>query len=161
MTPLHPSIVHFPIVLLLAAAGLYLAGWIGRKPHLEAIGFIFHAIGVVFCIAAILTGDMEAERFDSRVEGLVSQHELMGTVATYGFGLLGIWAFLRQKTTIFIEKIAFIVLYLGLYVYMGLGASLGGEMVYEHGLGVVSTPAERDFLDSVYVKPSTPLPSGK
>jgi uncharacterized membrane protein len=157
MIPIHPSIVHFPIVLLLAAAGLYLAGWIGRKPQVEAIGFIFHALGVVACIAAILTGDIEADRLDTRVERLVSQHEFMGTVSTYGFGILGIWAFLRQKSTIFIEKLAFVILFIGLYVFMAIGSRLGGELVYRYGKGV-SWPAEREYLDSVYSNPSPPLP---
>jgi uncharacterized membrane protein len=157
MTPLHPAIVHFPIVLLLSAGGLYVAGWLMRKPSVETIGFVFHALGVVACILAILSGDIEADRVYAQGEDRLSQHELLGTIATYGYGILAIWAFLRQKSSFFAEKIGFLILFFGLYGCIAIGASIGGEMVYLDGRGVATPASELHSPDSL----SPPLPSTK
>ncbi len=138
MTPLHPSIVHFPIVLLIAAGGLYVVGGLLKKPSVERIGFVFHAAGLLGCILAIFTGDYQADHIASNatIDALVQRHESMVTMATYGFGMLGIWAFVRQQSTLKLEKIAFAVLFVGLNVFLGFGAHVGAEMVYDHGAGV-------------------------
>ena len=142
MTPLHPAIVHFPIVLLIAAAGLYIAGWSTRKPLIDVIAFVFHALGLVACIAAIFSGDYQADHIVSNplLDAAIRQHEALVTYATYGFGLLGIWAFLRQKSTLNWEKAIFVILFVGLNVLIGIGAHAGGELVFGHGAGVVRSP---------------------
>jgi periplasmic mercuric ion binding protein len=134
MTPLHPLLVHYPIVLLVVAAGFYIAGMALRKPLLDVIGFVFHALGLAACIVVIFTGDYEADRIatDPALKAMIQRHESLVTYATYGFGMLGIWAFLRQKSQVMLEKVGFIVLFVGLNVLIGIGAHVGGEMVYLH-----------------------------
>ena len=138
MTPLHPSIVHFPIVLMISAAGLYIAATISRKPLLDVVAFVFHCVGLISCIVAIFTGDFATSQLtpNSYLEAMIQQHEQLVTIATYGFGLLLIWAFLRQKTTFLAERIAFLLLFVGLNVLTGVGARIGGRMVYEKRAGV-------------------------
>lgn len=139
MIPLHPAIVHFPPVLLLSAAVLYLIGLIRKQPNLETIAFFFHAAGLLACIAAIFTGDYEADRIaqNAAIHEMVERHEFTVMLATYGFGMLGIWAFLRQKSQIAVEKIAFVVAFVALTGLLGFGAHLGGDMVFGEGAGVV------------------------
>lgn len=139
MTPLHPSIVHFPIVLFISAGMLYLLGMLLKRQHLEKTAFFFHAAGLLMAVAAIFTGDYEADRITQSAEmhEVVEKHESMVMLATYGFGMLGIWAFLRQRSRIKFEKIGFLVLYFALMGLIGLGAHEGGELVFEHGAGVV------------------------
>ncbi len=142
MTPLHPAIVHFPIVLMVSAAGLYIAGWWTRKPLVDVIAFVFHALGLLACITAIFTGDYQADHIVSNplLDAAIRQHEALVTYATYGFGLLGIWAFLRQKSTLNWEKAIFVMLFVGLNVLIGIGAHAGGELVFGHGAGVARLP---------------------
>jgi uncharacterized membrane protein len=136
--PLHPTIVHFPPVLLLSAAVLYALGIIGKKPQMELIAFGFHVAGLLACILAIFTGDFDADfvATDIRLEPAISKHENIVTIATYAFGMLGIWAFLRQKTRFPLEKAAFLVAFVGLVVMLFVGAHFGGKLVYEEGVGV-------------------------
>jgi uncharacterized membrane protein len=152
MMPLHPSIVHFPPVLLVAAAILYGMGITLRKPTMEIVGFGFHVAGLIFCIVAIFTGDYEAERIAMNpvIREGIHRHENLVMMATYGFGMMGIWAFLRQKSNILWEKFVFVLVFSSLVVLLFVGAHLGGKMVYHHGAGIAplqeqirqSAPAE-------------------
>lgn len=137
--PLHPSVVHFPIALLIAAGLCYLASLFLPGKRLEIVGFFLHAGGMLGCIAAILTGDYAESNMiqTPEIHELVETHEQLGTLSTYAFGILGVWAYLRQKSTIFVEKVVFVVLFLGLVGMMGYGSHLGGKMVYEKGAGVL------------------------
>lgn len=140
--PLHPSIVHFPPVLLLAAAVLYTLGILRKAPQMQLIAFGFHVAGLVFCILAIFTGDYEADRIatDPALKALMERHENLVMMATYGFGMLGLWAFLRQKTTLGWERIAFLGAFVGLLTLLLVGAHQGGRMVFVHGAG--TAPAQ-------------------
>lgn len=145
MMPLHPFVVHFPPALLTAAAVLYAAGFLLRRPAVEVVGFCFHAAGLALCILAIFTGDYESDRIgtDAAIRDLMERHENAVMIATYGFGMLGIWAFLRQKSTLWWEKLSFLVAFTGLVALMLVGAHIGGKMVYEHGAGIA--PMQEQF----------------
>lgn len=151
MTPLHPAIVHFPPVLLFAAAILYILGLVLKQSNLDKMGFFFHAAGLLACLAAIFTGDYEADRIpqNAEIHEIVERHEFLVMLATYGFGILGVWAFLRQKSTIAFEKIGFVCAFIALTIVIGIGAHLGGEMVFEHGAGV--QPMEKQILEHSYL----------
>jgi uncharacterized membrane protein len=160
MAPLHPFVVHFPIVLLLAAAGLYVASLFTRKLQLDIVGFIFHALGLVACIVAIFTGDYEADTILAHptIMAHIERHETTVTLATYGFGLLGIWALLRQKTRFMAERVAFVLLFVGLNAWIGFGAMLGGEMVFSHGVGVAPMQEQlRQDADTSHVHIDSPI----
>ncbi|MFM2376200.1 MAG: hypothetical protein RLZZ165_1297 [Bacteroidota bacterium] len=139
MMPLHPSIVHFPPVLLLSAAVLYLLAVIRREHWVEVAGFAFHVSGLVFCILTIFSGDYEASRIvtNDAIRAIMGRHENLVMMATYGFGMLAVWAFLRQKSGFFWERITFLGVFLSLIGVLWVGAHLGGRLVYEHGGGVV------------------------
>ena len=136
--PLHPSIVHFPPVLLLSAAVIYGVGILRKRPQLEVMGFLFHGAGLIFCILAIFTGDYEADRLagDTSLQAAIGRHENLVMIATYAFGVMGIWAFLRQKGAFVWEKWLFLLVFSGLVVLLGIGAHLGGKLVYEEGAGI-------------------------
>jgi uncharacterized membrane protein len=147
--PLHPSIVHFPPVLLAAAAVLYGLGLALKRRELDRVAFGFHVAGLLFCIVAIFTGDFEAGLIkvdpanQPALHAAMDRHENLVMTATYGFGLMGIWAFLRQKSTLKWERLAFAGLFLGWVVLLFIGAHLGGKMVYEQGAGV--RPVQEDL----------------
>lgn len=140
-TPLHPLIVHFPPVLLLVAGVLYLLGWILKRPGLDIVGFFLHAAGLIACIASIFTGDFEADRFNSnpQLHQLIEDHESLVTMATYAFGMLGLWAFLRQKSTLLWERLAYLFAFTAVTAVLLIGAHRGGTLVYGHGVGVTQT----------------------
>lgn len=138
--PLHPLVVHFPPVLLLVAGVVYVLGWLMKRPGLDIVAFCLHAAGLIACIAAIFTGDFEADRFNAnpQLHELIEGHESLVTMATYAFGMLGLWAFLRQKSSILLERLGFLVAFWAVTIVLLVGAHRGGALVYEHGVGVSS-----------------------
>lgn len=150
MMPLHPSIVHFPPVLLLAAALLYALGLWRKQTVFQVTGFGFHVAGLVFCIVAIFTGDFEFSNIQAgpELKELMENHENLLMVATYGFGMLGIWAFLRQKSNFVFERIGFVAVFVALLGLMLFGTHQGGKMVYLHGAGTATFPANEPSSDS-------------
>lgn len=137
--PLHPSIVHFPIVLLILAGGCYIAHLFVKGHKLDLIAFFLHAGGLAGCVAAILTGDFAESSMvqTPEIHEMVEQHEQLGMLSAYAFGILGVWAFLRQKSQIKLERIVFVLLFTGVIGMMGFSSHLGGKMVYEKGAGVL------------------------
>jgi uncharacterized membrane protein len=160
MMPLHPSIVHFPPVLLLAAAVLYALGLWRKQTIFQVTGFGFHVAGLVFCIVAIFTGDFESSKITAgpELKELMERHENLLMVATYGFGMLGIWAFLRQKSNFTLERIGFVTVFVALLGLMLFGAHQGGKMVYLHGAGTATFPSAVPGTDS-QVQPSLNSPT--
>lgn len=139
MIPFHPLVVHFPIVLLIVAGVFYLLHFFIKDMKLDKIGFFIHAAGLIGCVAAILTGDYaEAELIQTHdIHELVEEHEMLGMITTWAFGIMAVWAFLRQKSNIRLERIVFtVVFFLGLG-FMGVASHHGGQLVYEKGAGVV------------------------
>ncbi|MEM0995581.1 MAG: DUF2231 domain-containing protein [Bacteroidota bacterium] len=139
MIPLHPSVVHFPVALLIAAGICYVAHLFVKQYRLDVVGFFLHAGGLLGCVAAILTGDYTESNIvqNEQIHSLAERHEQMGMIATYAFGILGVWAYLRQQSNIFAERIVFTVVFVGVIGLLGYGSHLGGRMVYEEGAGVI------------------------
>lgn len=148
MAPLHPLIVHFPIVLLIAAAVFYLLSLIRPENGFGKTGFYLHAAGLLFSIAAILTGDYSESNIvqTNAIHELVELHELLGMMSTWGFGLLALWVFLRQKSNIAIEKIVYVVIFWMVIGVLAYSAHLGGRMVYEHGAGIAPMDAQLELI---------------
>ena len=138
MAPLHPKLVHFPIVLLMTAGVLYVLSLFLKGKGLEKLGFFLHAAGLLTSIAAILSGDYAESNIiqTEKIHELVESHETFAMIATWAFGLLGVWAYLRQKSEVAIEKIAFVLLFWGVMGTMAYTAQVGGQLVYEEGAGV-------------------------
>lgn len=138
--PLHPAVVHFPIVLMfilpLVALG---AAWAIHD------GARLRNWGWAVLVAAALTGSAwiavdaghdQAEKVEKVIgERLVEQHEDAGDLFTYaatvvlGLSLLGL---LRGAT----GKTSRVLTVLGAVVVAVLGVragKYGGELVYQHG----------------------------
>jgi uncharacterized membrane protein len=132
--------VHFPVALLLVAALFYIAAiW---KKELTLTAFLLHLLGVVACIAAILSGDADEHHAKGipGAEEMKGLHETLGMVSAWVFGILAIWPFLRRNQARLVERLAFILVFMAACSVLAYGAHLGGRMVYEKGVGV-ETPA--------------------
>lgn len=141
--PLHPLVVHFPIVLIITAGVFYFLSLFIKDQNFARIAFYLHVAGILGALAAIFTGDSAEHALTNAeaIDALVDKHEAMGQLSTWGFGLLGVWAYLRQQSNIRTEKIVYITVFWALVGLMAYSAHLGGQMVYEHGAGVeIITP---------------------
>lgn len=143
--PLHPAIVHFPIALVLAGAllavvSVFRPGWVA--PRFTAIILGLGALGAV---AATWTGDEDEDRAENagqKAEQVLEEHEEWGE-RSRNMALLGALAAVAsaasQKCSARVFRSASM-----LTAVISLGASCcvieaghyGGQLVYQHGVGV-------------------------
>ncbi|HWO55944.1 MAG TPA: DUF2231 domain-containing protein [bacterium] len=139
---LHPTIVHFPIALVMVVMLLDIGRWIFDRENLLRAGFwagstpllILALCGALAAVASGLAA--EPENTGGVVHDLLAAHEIMAFVST---GLLATLTFWRVGLRgAFPRKAGFLYLFLVLAaaVVVGYGAYFGGQMVYSHGVGV-------------------------
>jgi uncharacterized membrane protein len=139
---LHPAIVHFPIALLIVSVALDACGVVFRRLSLTQAGFYTLILGSLSAAAAVLSGPEHAAK-DAASLTILHRHELfaalmvlcclilvgmrLGNVSgLYGTGVIGYLA-------------------LGgvLIVCIVLTGYFGGQMVYDHGVGVTQLQGTR------------------
>ena len=143
----HPFIVHYPIALWSVALGIDLFAWIRRRADWHHFAYVLQALAAVGALAAVLTGNSAAApyREDGGVSALVQQHEDWASV-TLLFMLVAVLGRLPLHLQGLQGR------RLGLWVAVaGLGtcgvwltAHYGGELVYEHGVGVLREERTRN-----------------
>lgn len=143
----HPIFVHFPIALFITGGFIYLIAPFRDRDFFLKMGFFLHLMGLLGSAASILSGrSAEAEVIHtSQIHELLVLHERLAYLATWLFGMLAIWMYLRQKRIAKIELIAFLLLFWGSNATLGYLSHLGGEMVYQEGAGVL--PMEDDLKE--------------
>jgi uncharacterized membrane protein len=145
--PLHPALVHFPIVLLIlggigAVAAIFTDRWNVRK-----WGALFLAVGAIGAFAAVWTGDQAKETtrlLSETAENLLDQHADLAhqarnfAVAAALFGLISACVKLkgvfRHGLTVATAVMSMICVW-----YIVQTGHLGGQVVYQHGVGMTNT----------------------
>ena len=138
MESIHPLVVHFPIALLLTALCLDgLAVW-AKRPGLHRVALWNLSLGTLGAAAAVLTG-LQAEdvgKHSFEIWKIMQLHKRLG-ITTLILGLMivswRLWKrdqLTRRARTL---TLAAMILMTGT---VGVGAYLGGRMVYEFGVGV-------------------------
>ena len=146
MTPdwapnIHPLIVHFPIALLVAGVAVDLISLIlARRPALRDAATWLYCAGAATAIAAYLTGENAADSMllPAEVAPLVDVHDNWAFRTMLLFTLLaaaraGLPFFMTLKAPAWWA--AFVLALAGLGMLFE-AAEHGGQLVYEHGLGV-------------------------
>ncbi|MEO0470086.1 MAG: DUF2231 domain-containing protein [Bacteroidota bacterium] len=142
--PLHPALVHFPIALLVVSGGFYVvAVWQNNQPEVPKTAFVLHLLGMIGMVLAIFSG-LQAEgdaQLTEEVDAILGRHEILGYGVLWMYGMLYVWHYLRKGKQTQTEKIIFVLVFVGISLAMLYSASLGGELVYQHGIGVdINTP---------------------
>jgi uncharacterized membrane protein len=148
--PLHPAIVHFPVVLAFLLP-LFVAGalWAIRRGVDARRAWLLPVVGAaalgLSAWAAVETGESTGERVERVVsEQVVEEHEemaeafLTASAALAGVALLGLVGGITGKTARVVTGVGSIVL----VVMVARVGHSGGELVYKHGAA------------SAYVSPS-------
>ncbi len=139
--PLHPAIVHFPIVLAvlapLLAAGAFWAIQSGRLPRRGWLGIVILQIALVGSIwIATETGEHEEDRVERVVaEAHIEKHEeaaeLLLTLAALVLPLAA--AGMLSGKIGAINRALSVALSLAALAAAGSTGHSGGELVYRHG----------------------------
>lgn len=152
-SPLHPAIVHFPIVLILLGTLLAVVAVFIKRWHLPVISVVLIACGALGAIAATWTGEEDAEMVESQspaVETILEEHEEWGERtrnAAILAAVLGIGSVVIARKFPKVAKgfsIATAVVAIGTSYCVAQTGHYGGELVYRHGAGVNTAADEGD-----------------
>ncbi len=139
---LHPKLVHFPLVLLLAGLLFDFVGLLKRSERCHWAGKILSAAGTVSLLVAFVCG-IYAEVWAGRAgipQGQIELHELFANVASWGFVILAAWrVFLHDVNRR--GLLVYTLIGLGWYVLMIITAHLGGALIFDYGAAVTSAHA--------------------
>lgn len=142
--PLHPAIVHFPIVLLLLGAPLAVGAVFWRKWHLPVLAAVVLSLGGFGAIVATWTGENDAEvagELAGNGEQVLEEHEEWGERARNA-GLVA--AFLAIVSVALSRKspadrvVAAVSALLAVVAAISViqAGHYGGRAVYKFGAGV-------------------------
>lgn len=156
MIVLHPSIVHFPISLLIVSVVLDAFGVGFRRASLTQAGFYTLIIGSFGATAAVLSGPEESVK-DSASLTILHRHEffaalmVMCCIALVGMRLGNAEGLYGSGV------IGYLALGGGLIVCVVLTGYFGGQMVYDHGVGVsqlqgAPAPVEGGAVQEMWAK---------
>lgn len=147
-SPLHPAVVHFPIVLILLGAAVAVGASVIRRWHLSALAAILLGLGALGALVAYQTGEAEGELVAelNGVEPVLDAHEQWAgrtrnvALAAAALALAALFTRRWPRTTHVLRAGAAVA---------ALGASWcvyetghrGGQLVYRHGAGINLAPA--------------------
>ncbi|WP_221031151.1 DUF2231 domain-containing protein [Actomonas aquatica] len=141
--PLHPALVHFPIVLLLLGAPVAIAAAFTRRAHLPFIAAALLSLGALGSIVAVQSGGEEEEIVEDALpnEAILHEHEewaerTNATAIVAALVALGAVALTRKPTIARGLSITTAVIALAAAVGVGFTGHYGGKLVYQQGAGI-------------------------
>lgn len=143
MKPVHPLLVHFPIVLLFLSVGIDLVAFFTGNASLRNTGWWVltgAALGGVVTVAAGVY-DMRRATLTDDVHELVHQHMKVGFVLLAAIIGLTLWrwtVYLQPQQSVSAIYLDVALLTVGLAGFQGW---LGGELVFSHGVFVQHAPS--------------------
>lgn len=140
----HPIFVHFTIGLLGASALLYLAGSLLKNPIAITVARWNLWIGTSITAGTLLAGwyAYNTVAHDGPSHIAMTDHRNWALATASLFIALAVWALLKQRRAKSVHPAFVAVMLLGAGLLATTGYK-GGEIVYRHGLGVISTPDMR------------------
>lgn len=134
----HPFFAHFPIALLIASA----IGWwlflFYQKQTFRDWAFWNHVMGLIGLGLAVISGNLDISGTieGERAQSLFNTHQTLGYVILWAYGMLLIWLYIRIEKMNFKEKVLFGVIFTLSLIGVLITGYIGGQMVYEEGIGV-------------------------
>jgi uncharacterized membrane protein len=147
--PLHPAVVHFPIVLLLLGAPLAVVAVFVRRWNLPVLAAVVLALGASGAVVATWTGGQAAELAGELAGGgeqVLDQHEEWGERARKAgivAALLAVAsaALFRKPVAARAVGAAAALAAVAAAFSVAQAGHYGGQVVYKHGVGVNTAAA--------------------
>ena len=143
---LHPVVVHFPIALTVIAFLLSIAAY-ARRSHpvstqLAAAGHFTLWLAAIGAAAAVLFGwfAFNSVNHDDAGHAAMLLHRSWAIPTALGLILLASWDAWKYRVNVLMSVPMLFLLFL-LSQAIAVTGWLGGEVVYRHGIGVLSIPA--------------------
>ncbi|MGQ9834409.1 MAG: DUF2231 domain-containing protein [Thermoanaerobaculaceae bacterium] len=139
--PLHPAVVHFPIALTFVALLFELLAFFPKLKSLSSASPLLLALAALSSVAAVLSGEAakDAAVIPAAARKLVEQHEELGEKVMYALLVLAVLRLMLFRLERFSTwvRVVFLALLLAVAVAVGYNGKLGGELVFQHGVGTV------------------------
>ncbi len=149
---LHPLFVHFPIALLSVSAFLHLAtkAMQGKPYYAHPCAILAHTtlwLAALTALPAVLFGwqAFNSVNHDDAGHTVMLTHRAWALATFAVIAVVAAWDVWRNKVDI-APKWSFSLAVLVAWVMLSITAWHGGELVYRHGLGVMSLPAAAEDL---------------
>ncbi len=142
---LHAALNHFPAALLPVSVLLDLLGLWLKRDSLGVAGFWTLVAGVAGTGAAIVSGLLAANvvEHSEQAHVIMTTHEKLAFIVLAIFGTLVIWRIARRGVWAKLEQqFAVAVGLVGVAILIH-GASLGGDLMFEHAVGVPTARLEQ------------------
>ena len=161
LAPLHPQIVHTPIVLLIFSAFFAVVGRLTDRDWLKKAATVMLVFGFLGAFAAVRSG-LPAHRVPEHQQGVpekdIDTHEEMGERTMYlaGLALVALFVASRLKggTANAVGALGLILQLLAAGA-VGYTAHLGGQLVYQHGANV---RVDGQLVKSIHAAEREPTP---
>jgi uncharacterized membrane protein len=149
--PLHPALVHFPIVLILVGAVLAVTAAFTRRWHLPWLAAGLLLGGALGAFAAARTGHQDGEivgEISASAEQLLDEHQEWGertrnlAVVAALFAIVSAAIVRNPRAARGIGIAAALVAAAAAYAVSTTG-HYGGKMVYKHGVGINAAAGEQ------------------
>lgn len=157
--PLHPAVVHFPVVLIMAGAVLALILWVRPGRAMALAAAIVLVLAAISSQLAVTTGEWDEEAGERASEAVFEAHEEAAEVTrtlaflTAAAGIAAWWVISRGRWRRMAAVIV-VLLALSSVAMVARAGHLGGKLVYQYGAGVsksgnfsLSGKAGRDHHD--------------
>ncbi len=147
--PLHPIVVHFPIVLgaLLPFLAILLWWAIGKWQLPPKVWALVSAVALIYTLSAVVAvqlGEADEEKVEKVVsERVIEEHEEAGELIPWIAGTLFLVS-LGGFTVRYSKQAQMAMIGLSLVAMVPLinAGHTGGELVYEHGASVAHLPPD-------------------
>ncbi|MGV7221274.1 MAG: DUF2231 domain-containing protein [Nitrospinales bacterium] len=154
--PLHPIVVHFPIVLgfIIPVASLLI--WWGIKKNLLQQNFWAVIIAIVFvygasALIAVEMGEKDEDKVEKVVaEKVIEEHEESGEMIPWVAGGLLLISFsgyyLKDSHA---ARLGFVILSIIAIIPLANAGHTGGKLVYQYGAAKAHMPSQNAGLEQI------------
>jgi uncharacterized membrane protein len=142
--PLHPAIIHFPVVLILLGTFAACAAVFWRKHYVPILAAALLAMGALGALVAVQTGKSDgglAENLSPQAEALLDAHQnwaertlTLAAIAAVA-AVASVWLFRHSRAARATAIAAALIAGAASYALYQTGHR-GGALVFRHGLGV-------------------------
>lgn len=155
--PLHPAVVHFLVALSFLALFFELVTLHPKARQLAPVVPILLLFSAVAAVAAVLSGHAAHDEavIPPAARALVEQHEELGEKVMVGLIVLAVLRLVlwRLERLAFWVRAVWVLLLMAAAAAVGYNGMLGGELVFQHGVGTqltlkgAPTPAQGEHLE--------------
>ena len=146
--PLHPIVVHFPIVLGVLLPFAAILVWWGIKKNMvqQKVWAVVIALALVYgasALVAVEMGEKDEDKVEEVVaEKLIEEHEEIGEMIPWiAGGLLLVSISVYYFRNSHAARLAFVVLSLAAIIPLANAGHTGGQLVYKYGAAKAHLPA--------------------